>query len=227
MCLSAKASFIAAAILISTGVATAFGAWRGNRRYLAVGILPLLFGLQQLAEGLVWTAGKVDNARLTSHFSLIYMFFSWMVWPVWVPISAYFLETGNRRHLLLGFAVAGGMLGGLQYVPYLVHEGWLTTLFLEWAVRYQDVNLLDALVRREVIYVIYSVIIIVPFFIVRDKEIKVFGTLIAGILIVTYVFFSYAYISVFCFGGAIASFYLVILIWRNGRPDTLLQGAST
>ena len=45
------------------------------------------------------------------------------------------------------------------------------------------------------------------------------GLLVAGVLVITYAFFSYAYISVFCFGGAVISLYLLALMWRRrARP---------
>ena len=36
------------------------------------------------------------------------------------------------------------------------------------------------------------------------------------VLIITYLFFSFAYISVFCVGGALMSFYLVFAIFGKG-----------
>mgnify|MGYP001144583069 CR=1 FL=1 len=180
-----------------------------------IATLPFLFGLQQLVEGLVWIAGYVGNAHHVAQYSLLYMFFTWIAWPVWVPVSAYFLERGARGNIILLFVVAGAMLGGLQFIPYFVHHGWLTTTFLRWAVRYEDINLLDGLVSRTVTYAIYVAVVVVPFLLVRNWEIKVFGLLVASVLVVTYVFFSYAYISVFCFGGAAISVYLLVLMWRK------------
>ena len=45
MCLSAEVSFIAAAGLIPAGALSMRQAWRGDRRYLPLATLPLLFGL--------------------------------------------------------------------------------------------------------------------------------------------------------------------------------------
>jgi hypothetical protein len=226
MCLSAEVSFAAAAILIPSGTVAIYCAWRYSHRYLAIAALPALFGLQQLVEGLIWTAGHASDAQRVSQYSLLYMFFTWVVWPIWVPISAYFIESGGRKNILVLFVIVGAMLGGLQYVPYYVHQGWLSTSFLALAVRYQDINLLDFIVHREATYAIYLFAVVTPFFVVRDPEIKIFGLLVAGVLIVTYVFFSFAYISVFCFGGAIISLYLLVLIWRKAPPATPLARFS-
>ena len=101
MCLSAEASFIAAAGLIPAGALSMARAYRTDRRYIPIAALPLLFGLQQAFEGMVWMAN--GNAILVERYSLAYMFFSWMVWPVWVPVSVYFLETERRKPLYLDF----------------------------------------------------------------------------------------------------------------------------
>ncbi len=221
MCLSAEVSLGAAVVLIPAGVVAGTSAWRRDRRYLMIATLPFLFGLQQLVEGLVWIEGQAGSMHHVAQYSLLYMFFTWIVWPIWVPVSAYFLERGARRNIILLFVIAGAMLGGLQYVPYFVHDGWLTTAFLRSAVRYQDINLLDGLVSRTVTYALYATVVIVPFLLVRSGEIKIFGLLVAGVLIVTYVFFSYAYISVFCFGGAVISAYLLALMWRKRAQPAL------
>lgn len=215
MCLSAEVSFATAAVLVPSGNATIFQTIRKDVRYLAIGTLPLLFGLQQFTEGLVWMAGAAGDTALTSQYSLVYMFFTWIVWPIWVPLSAYAIESGGRRRILIPFIMAGAMLGGLQYLPYFAHQGWLTTSFYDWSVRYQDINLLDFLIPRTATYAIYLTLVIVPFLLVRDREVNIFGLLVMAVVVVTYVFFSYAYISVFCFGAAIISFHLIYMIWRK------------
>lgn len=166
-------------------------------------------------EGLVWVAGGQPDAAWVERFSLAYMFFSWIAWPVWVPVSVYFLEPPRRRPLFLAFAVGGAMLGGLQYIPYFVHEGWLTTNFLRYAISYSDTQLLDALMTREATYLLYLVFIIMPLVISSDRSARIFGALVTLVLAITYFFFSFAYISVFCMGGAIMSFYLVWMIFRK------------
>ena len=70
MCFSATASFTAAAVLLPSGVLSVYRAWRGDRRYLALSALPLLFGLQQLFDGMVWRAGDVGDGDGVTRYSL-------------------------------------------------------------------------------------------------------------------------------------------------------------
>lgn len=217
MCFSPEASFTAAAVLLPAGLVGIHRAARTDVRYVAICALPSLFGLQQLLEGLVWIAGTRAEQGVVHGLSLAYMFFSWLAWPVWVPFSAYFLEQSGRRSLYLVFAIFGGMLGALQYFPYFVHDDWLVTEFLPHAIAYRGMELLDLIVGRDVTYTIYGLVVIAPLLLSSDRDVKVFGGLVALVLVTTYVFFSFAYISVFCFGGALMSLYLVFMIFKKGK----------
>ncbi len=166
---------------------------------------------------MVWTGGLLDDPEWVERFSLAYMFFSWLAWPVWVPYSAYFLEPCGRRHIYLLLAILGGMLGALQYVPYFAHDGWLVTKFLDHAISYQGTHLLDLVVRYEFTYLLYVFVIIAPLVTSSVKDVNIFGYLVALVLFITFFFFKFAYISVFCFGGGVMSLFIVYMISRNDK----------
>jgi len=221
MCFSAEASFAAATVLLPAGLASSYIAFRTDRRYLGICALPFLFGIQQLFEGLVWTSGSASDLAAVQRFTLAYMFFSWLAWPVWVPSAIFFLEPGRRKPLYLGFAVLGAVLGGGQYLPYLVHEDWMSVTFLPHAISYGGIMLFDFLVARELTVVIYFTAVILPLLLASRPEVRIFGLLVAFVFLVTNLFFRFAYISVFCFGGALMSLYLLAMIWWKARePGT-------
>jgi hypothetical protein len=85
MCFSAEAGFTAAAILLTAGAIGIQRAYRTDRGYLPLAALPIFFGFQQLFEGLVWTGNALSSDTMVQRFSLAYMFFSWLAWPVWIP----------------------------------------------------------------------------------------------------------------------------------------------
>jgi hypothetical protein len=215
MCFSAAASFGAAAVLLPAGAASMSRARKVDRRYLAFCTLPLLFGLQQFSEGAIWIAGDRGYSDWVDYLSLTYMFFSWLAWPIWIPFSVYFLEPSNRRPIYLVLSILGGMLGATQYFPYFAHDGWLTTTFLPRAISYGGKELLDFVIGREATYAAYLFLVIAPLVLSSEKTAKVFGLLLTAVVAVTYVFFSYAYISVFCFGGAVMSLYIVVSIFSR------------
>jgi len=220
MCFSAEVSYAAAAVLLPTGAFAISRAYRRDQRYLAIAALPLLFGFQQFFEGLVWTAASYGDANRIQTFSLAYMFFSWLAWPVWVPFSVYFLEPCRRRHLYLVFSILGGMLGAMQYIPYFAHEDWLAVKFFDRAISYEGTVLFDFIMRREITYAVYLFVILAPLLTSSKRSVNIFGMLIVLVVAVTYLFFSYAYISIFCLGGAIMSIYLVYMVLRetDGKP---------
>ncbi|WP_447953999.1 DUF6629 family protein [Sphingopyxis chilensis] len=219
MCFSAEASFAAAALLLPAGAVSVAKAWRTDRHYVAICALPVLFGLQQLSEGLVWTAGETGDMAAVSRYTLAYMFFTWLAWPVWVPSATFFVEPSNRKPLYLAFALLGAILGAGQYLPYLVHKDWLSVTFLPHAISYGGTMLFDFLVARELTYTIYLVTVILPLLLASRTEIRIFGLLVALAFVITYAFFRFAYISVFCFLGALMSFYLVAMIyWKARQP---------
>ena len=203
-------------------------AYRVDRRYLAICALPSLFGLQQLFEGLVWLGGEAGDVTAVEHFSLAYMFFAWLAWPVWVPTSTYFLEPLGRKTLYLGFVILGAILGAGQYLPYFAHRGWLTVTFLPHVIVYGGTEMFDFLLAREFTYSIYTTVVILPLLLSSKPEIKVFGLLVALVLVTTFLFFQFAYISVFCFGGAMMSLYLVgMIFWKATQyPSVQFPAAS-
>lgn len=226
MCFSAEASYMAAAVLLPAGTLAMHRAYQRDLNYLPFATLPLLFGLQQLSEGFVWTAGNAGNQSAVEIFSLAYMFFSWLAWPVWVPFSAYFLEPCGRRYLYLGFAILGAMLGAVLYVPYFAHQGWLVTRFYDYAISYQGTVLLDFIMPRELTYLLYLAIIIVPLITSSKWNVKIFGALIIFVVMAVFAFFRFAYVSAFCFGGAVMSTFIVWMVFRETgrrRPE-LAQG---
>lgn len=219
MCFSAEASYTAAALLLPAGALASHRAYQANRKYLAIAALPLLFGFQQLFEGLVWTGNALSSDTMVQRFSLAYMFFSWLAWPVWIPLSTYFLEPCGRRYIYLIFAIMGGMLGAMQYFPYFAHEGWLVTKFFPNAISYQGAVLFDFIMRRELTSAIYLFVIIAPLLTSSDRHAQIFGILISIVVTITYLFFWFAYISAFCFGGALMSLYIVYMIFRETAPE--------
>lgn len=200
------------------GGVSVYRAFNNDRRYVALCALPLLFGIQQSFEGGVWLAGESGSTEWVQRFSLGYMFFSWLAWPVWVPFSICFIEPPSRHMLYHTFALLGGMLGAIQYFPYFLHTEWLTTEFLGYAISYNSQELFGILIGRDATYTIYLLVVIIPLLLSSDRNARTFGMLVMMVLAVTYFFFAFAYISVFCAGAAIMSLYLLGINFGKSKP---------
>jgi hypothetical protein len=95
-------------------IVTAIGldAWRqvnGRKTHLLLATVPLVLGLHQLDESLVWWALKGDVSQSVGRVAMwIYLVIALMVVPVIVPLAVLRLEPpGRRRRLILPFLALG------------------------------------------------------------------------------------------------------------------------
>ena len=107
MCFSPLASFTSAGLLSAVGghsIKKAKG--KGELVFASV---PLLFGVQQFSEGIVWiTQGYPVVQEIFSH---IFLFFALSVWPVYFPLAVLMMEKNKfRRQILKGFLGVGAIL---------------------------------------------------------------------------------------------------------------------
>lgn len=87
MCCSAAASFGVAATLLPVGAYCLASAWWKNRMYLALAAIPVLFGLQQVCEGVVWVSAGRGDLETAHPATMAFLFFALALWEVWVPLA--------------------------------------------------------------------------------------------------------------------------------------------
>ena len=180
--------------------------------------MPTFAGLQQFAEGHVWMGVNNSDPAMIWWAAMVFIFFSWLMWPVWIPFSIYFLEPpGSRRKLpLMGFALIGVVFGLVLFVPHLFHPDWVTVKINNQSLSYEDTMFLDYLIPRWVTYSIYLVLLITPAMMSTYLHIRLFGLTLIAVLIVVYAFLSFAYISFFCLLAGLATIHLIyIIVWNK------------
>ena len=110
MCFSAGASFIAGASLLAAGGFTMKKAQR--KAEVPFAAIPLLFGVQQLIEGVIWLSFGSATPLLNPVMTFVYSLFSHVLWPLYVPFAALLLEPVRwRRSALAAFLAAGAAVG--------------------------------------------------------------------------------------------------------------------
>jgi hypothetical protein len=124
MCFSASASFTAGTLLSGFGVVTLRSARTVRERPFAA--LPLLFGLQQLIEGVVWLALERDMHGLDVVMTYVYACFSHLLWPVLVPLAVYLIEPVGWHRRVLGMFAAFGVAVSL-WMLFLVGTDGVTS----------------------------------------------------------------------------------------------------
>lgn len=196
MCFSATASFTAGTTLSLVGVAAIAQVRR--RTELPLALIPLLFGVQQLVEGIIWLTFTRDAPTPARAMTYVYSVFSHVLWPVYVPFAFRFLETVPwRRRAMLWFQVAGLAVG----------------LYLLYFIVTQPVV---AQVDRHIVYVsphFYIVAVMVFYlastcvtgFLSSHPFVRTFSVLALLSFIVSYLFHARALVSVWCFFAAILS----------------------
>lgn len=216
MCFSATASFTLAAVLVPAGVYTVLEVRRTNPAWWAFAVFPLVFGIQQVLEGILWLGLAGGNEVSVCFASRGFLFFSHFFWLAWVPFAVWTIETDPaRKRLALFMAVAGFFAGLSVFLPAALIEGWLRVEVIQRSLEYKTTLIYEGLIERSLLRTVYAVIVIGSLLLSSHRLIQVFGGLVAASLVLTYVFYAYAFISVWCFFAAILSVYLAVILGRE------------
>ena len=118
MCFSAPASFIAGTALFAIG----YAALRNARKRTEVpfAMIPLLFGIQQLIEGVIWLTFGYDAPILKETMTYVYSVFSHVLWPIYVPLAVGIMEAVLWRKKAIFAFGAAGLAVGLYLLYYIV-----------------------------------------------------------------------------------------------------------
>jgi len=217
MCFSETVSFAAGGLLLISGSYATHKAWTGNRKYLPVSLMPVFAGIQQISEGFVWSSMTTGDASGLLWSALAFIFFTWFMWPFWIPLSVYVLEPhdSKRKHLFMIFSLLGLVFGLILYVPHLINPDWINVVVNQDSLAYEGTMLLDFLMPRTATNIFYLALIILPPLLSRYRHIKYFGLTLIGVVVVNYLFLRYAYISFFCLLAGFATLHLVYIIATN------------
>jgi uncharacterized protein DUF6629 len=217
MCLSQTVSFAASGFLVAGGAFACSKALRINKRYLPVALMPVFAGTQQFLEGFVWMGMNTGDAATTLWSAMGFIFFSWFMWPFWIPLSVWVLEPkdSRRRPFLMAMALAGLGFGLLLYVPHLINPDWVTVTVNQDSLAYEGTMILDYLVPRDVTFGFYVFLIITAPLSSRYVHMRWFGVTLIMVIVVDFLFLRYAYISFFCLLAGLGTLHLVYIITRN------------
>jgi len=217
MCLSAEVSFAASVFLVAGGTLISVEASRRNWRYLPMALMPVFAGVQQFMEGNVWLGMTGANTFQVLWGAMGFIFFTWFMWPIWVPFSLYVLEPDDspRKPLLLTFALIGAFFGLLLYIPHGLNPNMVVVEINHHSLAYEGSMWLDYLMPRWLTYSIYLALIIVPPALSRYQHLRHFALTLIGVVVVDVILLRYAAISFFCLLAGLATLHLVYIILTN------------
>ena len=208
MCFSATASFVAGTSLSIIGVATLRNT--SHRTEIPFAMIPLLFGIQQLIEGVIWLTFAHDAPVLKQVMTYAYSMFSHVLWPIYVPLAIGVLEvTRWRRKVLAGFEIAGLAVG--LYLLYII-----ITRPVEAQVVSRHIEYISPHFYIGIVVALYVAATCVSGFFSSHRFVNLFGVLALASFIAAYVIYAHALVSVWCFFAAVLSVLMYVhLRFRN------------
>ena len=203
MCFSAPASFVAAGGLTALGGASIVIAKKENK---ILALIPILFAFQQAFEGVQWIYLKLGSTSLFAGYA--YVFFAFIVWPVYVPLFVFIVDKKKRRilkwFLFLGIATA-------LYFAILFLTQSLAIHQIKSCIAYSF-----TFPFRNIANGGYLIAVFGPLFISSRENFKFFGVAIAALAIIAWIFFTTTFVSVWCFFAAIVSSLFFVYL-KKGR----------
>ena len=200
MCFSASASFGAGVVLTVIGIASIKKTHHKSQLFFAS--IPLIFGVQQVAEGLLWISlPNPDLISVQKIATLIFMIFAQIVWPLWVPIAILLLEKKQTRKIMQKILIGAGFLAS-GYLTYCLItfgiEAKIIGRHISYLTDYQD--------SLKIYYIIlYALATIASSFFSHVKGMWMLGITILIAYVISALFYQYHILSVWCFFSSIIS----------------------
>jgi hypothetical protein len=232
MCFSAEASFGVGAVLFPAGGYCAACAVARAPRLLPLALVPIAFGIQQCCEGMVWIGLQHGEPALVQKWSVLFLFFAVVFWPLWIALSLLIAETRRRQRMLLMFLTAlSGVWIWLYYPVASDPQQWLSTDVAHHSIRYSVGELPGFQLLPRVVWRFgYVLAICVPLILGRvgsgGRGNLTAAALVGALFVASYVLFWYAFLSVWCFFAAVVSGLLCIAFHRlPARASNLCPAA--
>lgn len=207
MCFSATASFSAGVVLTGIGIASIKKTHHKSQLFFAS--IPLIFGVQQLSEGLLWiTLPNPDLVNLQKIATYTFLFFAQIIYPIWVPSSILYLEKSKTRKTIQKLLVGAGLLVGC-YLAYC-----LPTFQVEAKIIGHHITYFQDYPKSLSNYYIflYALATIAPTFFSHIKRMWVLGLTIFISYIITVIFYENYILSVWCFFSSIISISIYLIM---------------
>ena len=220
MCFSAAASFTAGASLSLLGVASIQKAESPHQYSIAA--VPLVFGVQQIVEGIVWISLQKDGwNHFTLPASLAFLVIAQVVWPILMPFSFLQIEKDPRRKWILKWFLLPGIMVA-SYFLYCLISFDVTTEAINHHVFYK-LDFPKTLIPYAAGF--YLVATVIPPLLSRNIKIQLIGVVFLVGYIISRLFFQPSLISVWCFFAIVVGI-LIFLVLREATTNRSPSMAS-
>ncbi len=199
MCFSANASFTAGVVVGGIGLATL--PMVRQRRELAFAALPVVFGVHQILEGVIWSQldHEPTGTAIRSPAVIAWLLIAWTLFPILVPVAVSLFEPDpRRRRMMYSLAALGAAIGVVLLVTSIVKGA--TVQVDQHHLRY---NL--SLDPTWVFALPYVAATCLPMLLSSHRFVVVFGIVLTASMALTVALSAWAFTSVWCFFAAILS----------------------
>ena len=200
MCFSPEASFTGGIIISAIGIATVNKVHRSSQAVFAA--IPLFFGIQQIAEGVVWLSLPApDYVNIQKISTYLFMIMAQVIWPMLIPLSVLLMEENGRRKKIMQILLVMGLILSTYY-------GFCLMFFNV----YPEISGYHILYKTDFpqslsipAFMLYLIVTITPLFISGIKRTNMLAILMTLSCLVTAIFFRQYLTSVWCFFAALIS----------------------
>ncbi len=220
MCFSASASFSAGVVLAVIGIASLKKVQ--HPRQIMFASIPLIFAVQQIAEGILWvTLPNPAYFSIQQFLTYFFLFFAQVLWPAWVPISILILDKESKRKTIQRVLVGIGLLVSI-YLAYFLVKYNVQAKIVGYHITYKQFYMAPFSILGGLFYIIAT---IGPAFFSHIKRMWIFGTTILISYLITVIFYEHYVVSVWCFFASIISIsiYLIMIEIKNMHKIHLYQ----
>lgn len=212
MCFSAGASFTAGVVLSAVGVATIASVRKPSQRLFS--LIPLIFGIQQLAEGCVWYSLQNPGHETIQKLGVwIFMIAADVLWPTIIPLSIHMMEESPGRKKLLKIFLPAGVLLSLYYATCLVIFN-VNPEIINCHINYGR-SFIPALMAPA--FLLYIIVTVPPFFISSISGMKWLGLAMFVSVVITVILYVRNITSVWCFFAAALSILIYLILERQNK----------
>ena len=219
MCFSPMASFVASFFLGGVYLA-AYRKVLNQNKYLpailGIVLIPFFFAIQQFSEGFVWLSLLYNFNDIIKNMAInMFMFFAFIFWPAYTPISMYRLEQNNSCKKILKILILVGFMTAIFLLERLCYFG-VNAQLANCHIMYNS-NLSQF--STNVMYLTMAAYLLATcgsLLVSTFPRVREMGILISLAYIATYLFYVNFLISVWCFFAAIIS---LLVYWVVARKS--------
>ena len=206
------------------GAASIARATQSSTRLFAA--IPLLFGLQQFAEGIVWaTMNAPAHVALHEVAVVCFLALALVIWPLWAPLALWHIEPrGIRRRIQRSFFILGVIIAVvaahllLRWEPFAVVAGR--------SIDYQHAKM-GVAIPDFVLLLAFAIPTVASFLVSTATMVRTIGMTLAVSLVLAFLIKQEALTSVWCFFAAVLSVMIFVAVTRMDRSPAMAAAEPT